>query len=102
MIRVKGTGEPVSFEHTDPCGYLTHLFTQPSPRSKGLATVTENDLCVKLIKAGMIPFKDVETNNPNVITWTDKSPYWTRWDDQEGNPVIMMFLKVMKKETFQN
>lgn len=101
MIRVSGTGEPVSFELTDPCGFLNHLFTQPSHRSKGLGVATEKGLCVKLIKNGMIPAKDVETNNPNVIAWSDKSPYWTRWDDAEGNPVMMMFLKVMKKESCQ-
>lgn len=99
MIRVSGTGEPASYELTDACGFLNHLFTRPPHRSKGLGAATENGLCVKLIKHGMVPAKDVETNNPDVIKWSDKSPYWTRWNDSEGNPTIMMFLRVMKKET---
>ncbi|KAE9550075.1 hypothetical protein FO519_006707 [Halicephalobus sp. NKZ332] len=93
MIRVSGTGEPAAFELTDPCGFLNHLFTQPSHRLKGLGTAAEKGLCVKLIKKGITPAKDVETNNPDVIKSSDKSPYWTRWEDTEGRPIMMMFLK---------
>ncbi|KAE9549266.1 hypothetical protein FO519_007516 [Halicephalobus sp. NKZ332] len=97
MIRVSGTGEPAAFELTDPCGYLNHLFTQPSHRLKGLGTATEKGICVKLIKGGMVPFKVVGTGNTNVVRSTDKNPYWTRWEDSEGKPILVTFIQFKRK-----
>ena len=98
MVRVTGTGEPVAFEMLNPRGSLNHLFTQPAHRSKGLGSAVEKAICVKLIKKGIIPAKNVESYNVNVVKSTDKNPYWTRRDDSEGNPIMMEFLKVSKNE----
>ena len=101
MIRVTGTGEAVAFEHVDPCGFLNHHFVQPAHRSKGLGAAVEKDLCVKLIKKGILHFKDVEIHNSIVVESSDRSPYWTKRKDSEGNPAIFMFFKVKKKEVTQ-
>ena len=99
MVRATGTGEIVAFEITYPRGSLNHLFTQPSHRLRGLGSAVEKALCVKLIKNGIIPSKNVASDNLSVVKSTDKNPYWTRKDDSEGNPIMMTYFKVVKKET---
>ena len=98
MIRLKGTGDPIAYEVTNPSGYLNHLFTQPAHRSKGLGTAVEREICAKLIKKGIVPAKDVSMRAGNAVTMSERSPYWTKWTDFEGNPVIMKFHHIIKKE----
>jgi len=83
MIRVKETGEPAAFEVVNPIGSLSHQFTQPAHRRKGLGAAVEKQICVKLIKKGMVPCKNVEDDNLNVIKSSDKNPYWTKKADSE-------------------
>ena len=99
MIKVSGTGEPIAYEVTNPCGYLNHLFTHPAHRSKGLGTAVEKELCVKLIKKGIAPSKDVSMRGGIAVRLSEKSPYWTRWEDSEGNPVVMKFHHIIQRET---
>uniref|UniRef100_A0AC34QUZ5 Glycine N-acyltransferase-like protein n=1 Tax=Panagrolaimus sp. JU765 TaxID=591449 RepID=A0AC34QUZ5_9BILA len=98
MIRVADSGKPAAFEVTDACGFLNHLYTMPEHRRKGLGTAVEMEICRKLIEAGMTPNKDVETWNSHVIATSEKSPYWTCWKDDSGNPVHVLFLKVYSKK----
>jgi len=99
MIRVKGTGEPAAFELVNPLGSLSHQFTQPAHRLKGLGAAVEQQLCVKLIKKGMVPSKNVEYDNLNVVRSADKNPYWTKRVDSEGHPITMAYYRIKKKES---
>lgn len=98
MIRVTGTGEPAAFELSDPFGFINHLYTQPDHRSKGLGSAIEKQICAKLIRKEIVPTKDVEVDNLPVVKSSNKSPYWTRKADSNGDPITTMFLKGIRKE----
>ena len=49
--------------------------------SKNLLTFRQN----------ITPFKTVETDNTEVLTASDRSPYWTRWDC-DGKPINYVFM----------
>uniref|UniRef100_A0A7E4UQU1 Glycine N-acyltransferase-like protein n=1 Tax=Panagrellus redivivus TaxID=6233 RepID=A0A7E4UQU1_PANRE len=98
LIRHKLTQLPAAFEMTDAGGFLTHHYTMPEHRRKGLGEAVEKDICRKLINEGFVPSKDVETFNEAVLSASNKSPYWTRWEVAD-EPVVMTFLKHVAKES---
>uniref|UniRef100_A0AC34GE44 FR47-like domain-containing protein n=1 Tax=Panagrolaimus sp. ES5 TaxID=591445 RepID=A0AC34GE44_9BILA len=72
LVREKKTGEAIAFELVDLSGFMNHLFTLPEHRNKGIGYAVETDLCIKLIREGIVPFKDVETFNKNVLAASEK------------------------------
>uniref|UniRef100_A0A7E4URW4 Glycine N-acyltransferase-like protein n=1 Tax=Panagrellus redivivus TaxID=6233 RepID=A0A7E4URW4_PANRE len=98
LIRHIPSGNAVSYEHIDVAGLLTHLFTLPEHRRKGLGTAVEIDLCRKCIETGINPFKYVELFNVKVLETSDKTDYWSRMNDETGAAIVTTFLKMTKKE----
>uniref|UniRef100_A0AC35GEH1 Glycine N-acyltransferase-like protein n=1 Tax=Panagrolaimus sp. PS1159 TaxID=55785 RepID=A0AC35GEH1_9BILA len=96
MIREKATEKPISFEHSDNRGCLAHLFTLEQHRNKGLGNAVEKNICLKLIKNKIIPYKFIEISNSKVLESTIRSKYWTRWENSNG-PVCHDWVKVNDK-----
>uniref|UniRef100_A0A914CK57 Glycine N-acyltransferase-like protein n=1 Tax=Acrobeloides nanus TaxID=290746 RepID=A0A914CK57_9BILA len=80
------SGSPVAYEMIDSSSMFTHQYVQPDHRGKGLGNAVERDLAQKCIRQDMTPFKAVETYNTEVLTASDRSPYWIRWD-YDGKPI---------------
>uniref|UniRef100_A0AC34FSM7 Glycine N-acyltransferase-like protein n=1 Tax=Panagrolaimus sp. ES5 TaxID=591445 RepID=A0AC34FSM7_9BILA len=93
LVREKKTDEAIAFELVDSSGFMNHLFTLPEHRNKGIGYAVETDLCIKLIREGIVPFKDVETFNKSVLAASEKSKYWTRWNSANDEPILVTFHK---------
>uniref|UniRef100_A0A914Z099 Glycine N-acyltransferase-like protein n=1 Tax=Panagrolaimus superbus TaxID=310955 RepID=A0A914Z099_9BILA len=93
LVREKQRNEAISFELVDLSGFMNHLFTLPEHRNKGIGSAVETDLCIKLIKEGIVPYKDVETFNKSVLAASEKSKYWTRWNSANDEPILVNFYK---------
>uniref|UniRef100_A0A0N4ZIG5 Glycine N-acyltransferase-like protein n=1 Tax=Parastrongyloides trichosuri TaxID=131310 RepID=A0A0N4ZIG5_PARTI len=89
---IKYQGKPVSFEMSDPSGFLNHQFTIEEHRRKGLGLAIEIEISKKAIALDRIPFKTVELYNKSVLKNSDKSKYWTRWNDANHLPVEFLFI----------
>uniref|UniRef100_A0AC34FE13 FR47-like domain-containing protein n=1 Tax=Panagrolaimus sp. ES5 TaxID=591445 RepID=A0AC34FE13_9BILA len=101
LVREKRTEEAIAFEHVDSTGFMNHLFTHPEHRNKGIGSAVEIDLCIKLIREGIVPFKDVETFNKNVLAASEKSKYWTRWNSINGQAVLVNSHKHVLKTSYE-
>uniref|UniRef100_A0AC35GB05 GNAT family N-acetyltransferase n=1 Tax=Panagrolaimus sp. PS1159 TaxID=55785 RepID=A0AC35GB05_9BILA len=93
LVREKSTKQPIAFEMIDMSGLCNHLFTLPEHRQKGIGSAVEKDLCLKLIRENMTPYKTVELFNEDVIASSDRSKYWTRWE-LNGKPVHIIYKDV--------
>uniref|UniRef100_A0AC34GHV1 N-acetyltransferase domain-containing protein n=1 Tax=Panagrolaimus sp. ES5 TaxID=591445 RepID=A0AC34GHV1_9BILA len=80
LVREKTSGKPIAWEMIDMSGLCNHLFTLPEHRNKGIGSAVEKDLCLKLIRENMTPYKTVELFNKDVLASSDRSKYWTRWE----------------------
>uniref|UniRef100_A0A914DNB6 Glycine N-acyltransferase-like protein n=1 Tax=Acrobeloides nanus TaxID=290746 RepID=A0A914DNB6_9BILA len=85
------SGFPVAYEMIDSSSMFTHQYVQPDHRGKGLGNAVERDLGQKCIRQDITPFKAVETYNTEVLTASDRSPYWIRWD-YDGKPINHMVM----------
>uniref|UniRef100_A0A914CAZ4 Glycine N-acyltransferase-like protein n=1 Tax=Acrobeloides nanus TaxID=290746 RepID=A0A914CAZ4_9BILA len=79
---------------------FNHLYTLPEHREKGLGNATERDLSKKCIRLGITPCKTVETFNTEVLKSSNRSPYWTRWDD-EGKPIEYIYMVQEYEKRFE-
>ncbi|KAF8373675.1 hypothetical protein PRIPAC_80104 [Pristionchus pacificus] len=89
-------GNLASWQMSHHYGQLTHLYTVPSYRGKGLGVLTELLLAHKLAKCGLQVFKYVDFDNEKVFGGTMRHPLWTRWvstrennEKEEGEEDIM-------------
>uniref|UniRef100_A0A914C378 Glycine N-acyltransferase-like protein n=1 Tax=Acrobeloides nanus TaxID=290746 RepID=A0A914C378_9BILA len=86
---------PVAYEFLDMSSLFNHHYVHPEHRGKGLGNIVERDLAKKSIKIGITPSKTVLISNKNVIEASNRSPYWTRWDDN-GEPLVYLYLATAK------
>jgi hypothetical protein len=81
------TNKLVSFEYNDGIGTIAHQYTYPEYRNKGLGKAVEILICQKnLRELDILPSKCVAPARPKVIAITEKTKYWSKLMDTNGNP----------------
>ncbi|GMS97965.1 hypothetical protein PENTCL1PPCAC_20140 [Pristionchus entomophagus] len=81
-------GSLVSWELSHHFMKMSHHFTYPSERGKGLGVLTELLIAQRYIKLGYRPFKGVSDQNEGVIRGTLASAHWT-----DGTPYAFSILR---------
>ncbi|PAV55637.1 hypothetical protein WR25_25903 [Diploscapter pachys] len=93
-VRFNRAAEPVSHEMLSYLGQLTAQFTVEEHRCKGLGTIVERALAKRVIKAEMIPFKEVEHYNASVYKRSCADEFWTLLRDEQGNEEAIVYLSI--------
>uniref|UniRef100_A0A915PZ76 Glycine N-acyltransferase-like protein n=1 Tax=Setaria digitata TaxID=48799 RepID=A0A915PZ76_9BILA len=84
--------KPVAYEMFTTTGFFHHHFVHEEHRRRGLGKLVELRLGQKAIRAGLWPCKTVEPKNELVVAWSNRSPYWNRYNDKHGNAIIVNFI----------
>ncbi|GMT21302.1 hypothetical protein PFISCL1PPCAC_12599, partial [Pristionchus fissidentatus] len=90
-IRTENGGELASFMSTHTMGLLSHLYTLPAHRGKGLGKVTEMRLAQMYIERGLRPYKAVSFCNKIAYESSLRSPFYTLWKRKNGEPICWNF-----------
>uniref|UniRef100_A0A914W236 Glycine N-acyltransferase-like protein n=1 Tax=Plectus sambesii TaxID=2011161 RepID=A0A914W236_9BILA len=75
-LRCQSDHSLAAFEMLDVSGFMTHLFTFPQHRKKGLAKIVELKLAQKLIANNVTPFKSVVYDNEPGLAISHKSQWF--------------------------
>ncbi|KAK0404967.1 hypothetical protein QR680_017729 [Steinernema hermaphroditum] len=104
-VQHEESGRIVSFEYNSGYGHLTHQFTFPEFRGRGLGRAVELRLSQLVVeKLGIAPVKQVSRCRPRVIAMSKASSFWTTYRDYDGSDHLGYYETFRKEEgkVFQN
>ncbi|GMR42732.1 hypothetical protein PMAYCL1PPCAC_12927, partial [Pristionchus mayeri] len=77
-------GKLASFMSTHTMGQMSHVYTLPEFRGKGLGTVAEMRLAQDFIQRGLRPHKCVSFTNESVYAQSLRNPFYYEWKRPDG------------------
>jgi hypothetical protein len=81
------TNKLIAFEYNDGIGTIAHQYVYPEYRNKGIGKAVEILICQKNLKElDILPSKCVALTRTKVISITEKTKYWSKLMDANGNP----------------